>query len=342
MRIIVATNCLANGIDTSVEEIVVLHQEDSFEGMVQWAGRAGRRGKPGHAIIYGAKWLSDNVTRTAAETRAVKERCTKAQVDPAFILFHSPSDNQCSRWAISDAFGESYSKPPDRHPCCGHCDPNDGYLVQNKLHQVAIDRMSELASGGKGKDPKTDRKYAAQRPYEIKGSALAKLKDWRRERWLNTPGSNDFVGPMTIIPDSILVHLSQKLHILSTRECFDQVVRDWKPAKCDQHGSALYAYAVALITKLDMEHQERRQVAILEGTNELEMGESNPLDVKEIEEEELPDMPTTIVQGVTRTSNKRNIPPTPSNTHKHRNTQAKREEPIEKLFIRITRPPRTS
>ena len=38
VRIIVATNCLANGIDTSADEIIVLHQETSFEGMVQWAG----------------------------------------------------------------------------------------------------------------------------------------------------------------------------------------------------------------------------------------------------------------------------------------------------------------
>ncbi len=73
MRILVATNCLANGIDTSAEDIIILHQEDSFEGMVQWAGQAGRRGKPGHAIIYGAKWLSDNVTRTAAETCVIIE-----------------------------------------------------------------------------------------------------------------------------------------------------------------------------------------------------------------------------------------------------------------------------
>ncbi len=93
MRIIVATNCLANGIDTSAEEIIIFHQEDSFEGMVQWAGRAGRRGKPGRAIIYGAKWLSDNMTRTAAETRVIKERRTKAKIDPAFVSFHSPSNN---------------------------------------------------------------------------------------------------------------------------------------------------------------------------------------------------------------------------------------------------------
>ena len=73
MQIIVATNCLANGINTLAEEIIIFHQEDSFEGMVQWAGRAGRRGKPGRAIIYGAKWLSDNMTRTAAETHVIKE-----------------------------------------------------------------------------------------------------------------------------------------------------------------------------------------------------------------------------------------------------------------------------
>ena len=50
--------------------------------------------------------------------------------------------------------------------------------MQNKLHQVAMERMSELASGGKGKDPKMDCKYAAQQPGEIKGLALAKLKGW--------------------------------------------------------------------------------------------------------------------------------------------------------------------
>src|SRR5260370_14752387 len=33
----------------------------------------------------------------------------------------------------------------------------------------------------------------------------------------------------------------------------------------------------------DMEYQERRQVAILEGANDLEMGKSNPLDVEEME-----------------------------------------------------------
>ena len=38
VQIIVATNCIANGIDTSTDEIIVLHQEDSFEVMVQWAG----------------------------------------------------------------------------------------------------------------------------------------------------------------------------------------------------------------------------------------------------------------------------------------------------------------
>ena len=80
--IIAATNCLANGIDTLAEEIVVLHQEDLLEGMVQWAGQVGRRGKPSHAIIYGAKWLSSNVTRTATETHVVKEQHTKAHVHP--------------------------------------------------------------------------------------------------------------------------------------------------------------------------------------------------------------------------------------------------------------------
>ena len=73
MWILVATNCLANGIDTSAEEIIILHQEDSFEGMIQWAGQAGRRGKPGRVIIYGAKWLSDNVTRIATETHMIIE-----------------------------------------------------------------------------------------------------------------------------------------------------------------------------------------------------------------------------------------------------------------------------
>ena len=66
---------------------------------------------------------------------------------------------------------------------------------------------------------------------------MAKLRDWRRERWLDTPGANDFVGPMAIIPDSILAHLSWKLHIPSTRECFDQVVQDWEQVKHDQHVS---------------------------------------------------------------------------------------------------------
>ena len=160
VRIIVATNCLANGIDTLAEEIIVFHQEDSFEGMVQWAGRAGRRGKPGRAIIYGAKWLSDNITRTAAETRVIQERRTKAKIDPAFVSFHSPSNNQCSRWAISHAFEEPYLKPLAGQPCCGYCDPDDNYLVQNKLHQVVIDRMGELVSDWRGKDPKTDCKYA--------------------------------------------------------------------------------------------------------------------------------------------------------------------------------------
>ena len=137
---------------------------------------------------------------------------------------------------------------------------------------------------------------------------LTKLKDWQRERWLDTPGSNDFVGPMAIIPDSILAHLAQKLHILSTREHFDQVVQDWKPVKCNQHGGALYTYGVALIMELDVEHQERRRVAILEGANDLEVGKSNPVDVEELEregvDEELPNTATAILQGATRTSNK--------------------------------------
>ena len=245
-------------------------------------------------------------------------------------------------------------KPPDGQPCCGYCNPDDSYIAQNKSHQLLIDSMSEMASG-KGKDPRTDRKYAAQRPGEAKGLVLAKLKDWRRERWLGTPGMNNFVGPMAIIPDSILTHLSRKLHILSTRERFDQVVRDWSPAKRDQHGSALYVYGVTLITELDVEHQERRRIATLEGENDLELGESSPLDIEEIEgdgeqegalvDEELPTTATAVLQQSTRTSRKRNTPPMPSKTHKHRDTRAKLDEPpIEKLFIRISRrrPPHTS
>ena len=84
VRIIVATNCLANGIDTSADEIIVLHQETSFEGMVQWAGRAGRRGNPGSAIIYGAKWLSDSVIRTAAETRMINGVPKPKLIPPLF------------------------------------------------------------------------------------------------------------------------------------------------------------------------------------------------------------------------------------------------------------------
>ena len=60
--------------------------------------------------------------------------------------------------------------------------------------------------------------------------------------------------------------------------------------------------------ELDVEHQERRQVTILEGANDLEVGESNPVDVEELEregvDEELPDTATAILWGVTRTSNK--------------------------------------
>ncbi len=87
---------------------------------------------------------------------------------------------------------------------------------------------------------------------------------------------------------------------------------------------------------------------MLEGVNNLDLDESGSLDIKETEgdgeevDEKLPDTATAILQEVTRNLNKRKMPPTPSKTHKHQDTRAKLDEPIEKLFIRITRPPRTS
>ena len=96
-----------------------------------------------------------------AKTRMIEERHTKAKIDPTFVSFHSPLDNQCSRWAISHMFEELYMKPPDGQPCCGYCNPDNSYIAQNKSHQQLIDSMSEMASG-KGKDPRTDHKYAEQ------------------------------------------------------------------------------------------------------------------------------------------------------------------------------------
>ena len=71
---------------------------------------------------------------------------------------------------------------------------------------------------------------------------------------------------------------------------------------------------MTLITELDVEHQERRRIATLEGENDLELGESSPLDIEEIEgdgeqegvlvDEELPTTATAVLQQSTRTSRK--------------------------------------
>lgn len=105
----------------------------------------------------------------------IEEWCTKAKIDPAFVSFHSPLDNKCSRWAISHVFEELYVKPPDGQLCCGYCNPDNSYIAQNKSHQLLINSMSEMAIG-KGKDPRMDCKYAAQQSGEAKGLVLAKLK----------------------------------------------------------------------------------------------------------------------------------------------------------------------
>src|SRR5260370_21800547 len=98
---------------------------------------------------------------------------------------------------------------------------------------------------------------------------------------MDIPNTDDFVRPIGVIPDHILAHLSRKLHILSTREHFDIIVQDWDPELHSQHGSAWYTYEVALITQIDIEHQERRQVVELEGAGDLEEDGESEFYIKE-------------------------------------------------------------
>ena len=102
-------------------------------------------------------------------------------------------------------------------------------------------------------------------------------------------------------------------------------------------------------------HQERRQVAELEGAGDLEEDGESEFYIKETtgkeDEEEagqvddsLPCTSTTTLKGVPfQTSTKWITPPMPSKIHKHQDTCTKLDEPpIEKLMIKICRPPHTS
>ena len=246
-RLLLATDSLANGINTKASSVVVVFQEESFENMIQWLGRVSRGDEPGESIIYAPAWMRLPPANKPPSATLTKQAELRSHVDPAFVHFHNPTENRCPRWAVSNAFSEPYRAPDEPLECCSFHHPDNSYLIENEKRANALAAVTHPD----GQPPiRSDGTFPPLRTADQKKEARSELKRWRICVTGSMLVAHSVTPPSTILPDHLVTRLVTKLHCITTKERMLAVLHDWYNGWAMAFATDLFAFCFDLMTKL--------------------------------------------------------------------------------------------
>ena len=213
--IIAATNAFGMGIDRSdVRGVWHWSIPTSLEGYYQEAGRAGRDGLPGRAVLLAMRADLGRLIRFAnqhgdgEDSRIARDRAwTAYRAITAYV--DSPT---CRRQAILDHFGDSAAPAPQGR-CCDVCDPlpEETVLPQARTTTTRVD----------ADEPEMAPEDAA---------LFERLREWRRERAEGKPA-------YTVCADAALRSIAVR-RPASEGALLD--VRGVGPAFVERHAASLF------------------------------------------------------------------------------------------------------
>ena len=242
VRYIVATICANVGIDMTVTNVVCVDIPDSFEEMIQWAGRASRDGSGGMLVVYASKdlkrikseerkldaYVPSNERRRALTAKQIERRDkVQGKMPRGIVDFFNPGDGECPRVTVCRYFGDTLNRPLPPLRCCDKCNPE---TLDAHIQKVNTYQPTPLYCQPK---PKRRVMNAPGRSFpemtrELKEKVYTALVNWQHRIWRSRPFSmdeSDYLSPEIIIMNSDLSSLATNIHKATTRERFDMLVQ---------------------------------------------------------------------------------------------------------------------
>lgn len=221
------------GVNTKgIKRVVMVDAPSSFEEGTQWAGRAGRSGEGGEAILC----IRDEMREeTYSELHGDRNRNMKKLTDkqlekrreirnnaPSNIAqYCNPPPPSCRRDVSCAYYGERSSKP---YQCCDICIPSfqkdmdasvDRWIEKNRARTNAVRGAMQSGDGGRPLDS------------SMRAEAAEELKHWREGHWDSLQSTDSISGALPVeflVADKELDWLTGVMHIPSTFKHFEELL----------------------------------------------------------------------------------------------------------------------
>ncbi|KDN46656.1 hypothetical protein RSAG8_04036, partial [Rhizoctonia solani AG-8 WAC10335] len=236
-RILTSTTAGALGIDVkNVERVVIIVEKETNYRML--CQKMGRIRASGHAIIYFQRWMS--VARTG---NMDTER--RGEVEPVIVEFAGATVDRCPRtinidyWGDSHALSHEEGHPPVAVPPSKCCNKHNPGLDTDDLLEVE-QRFTSSKKQIVARNPRlrSDGKHRVLDKLVMQPIAREVIDAWRREQLKEIIGYEPHLPFSAVISDNLINTLVEKLHICSTFDRFQQLMKDW--SRLDELGDLLY------------------------------------------------------------------------------------------------------
>lgn len=252
VRILVSTNCGCVGLHLPIKMVVLVSMVTSFALLMQWIGRAGRyAGAQAKGICYGPDWLrleTEEELRTMSPVTLEERRAKRAKLESVTVAFWNPTPAACSRRVACEHYGDEWIRQEEF--CCGYHDPR-----QDSAHRQENSRRlrSRTKVAPVTRLPQSNRTHHPLNP-STRTIATTRFEYWRIAKWPTTPDYSPHLPSAVLLPDSIVKHLADKLHIIISRKVFNQVMVEWEYLA--EYGEELFRMATVVITQCDEKFED--------------------------------------------------------------------------------------